>query len=138
MGKPERQIPVDSIAAWSANYHDTVRWGEDLATMPGDMLDDYTAVMDGKAALVLPDGRAFWCPVGGDLDAPRVDGDFGKLLLEYLLDHECVSCQWGARIPIVLFGVNLDPGTAFCLDCNTWVDLTKDGRTVDSWGTRVP
>ena len=136
MKPPGQRVAVESIASWAQTYRDTDRWGESLERMPAEMLDEYLAVHAGEAALVLPDGRVFWSPVGGDSYTPRCEGDFGKVLLEYLMDHKSEANHSGPLLPTVLFGMDLDPATAFCADCGKWVDLCAEGQRIDGSGTR--
>jgi len=137
MKPPERRVAVESIAAWSQTYRDFGRWGESLERMPAELLDEYEAVHAGETALLLPDGRVFWSPVGGDVHAPRCEGDFGQVLLEYLIDHKCEAHHSAPVFPTVLFGVDLDPETAFCADCGKWVDLCAEGQRIEGYGTRL-
>ncbi len=128
-----REIPVSSLDAWCVPYRDEAKYGECLKDMPHSMLDEYMEVLDGRAALVLQDGRRFWCPVGGDMMAPRIEVRGGEVLYEYLLDHQYAetpgSYHSGPGLPHVLLDRNaLDPSKAFCLDCQRWVDLTQDAK----------
>jgi len=137
MKPPERRIAVESIAAWSQTYRDSDRWGASLERMPAELLDEYEAVHAGETALLLPDGRVFWSPVGGDVDTPRCEGDFGQVLLEYLIDHKAEAHHSGPVFPTVLFGVDLNPAMAFCADCGKWVDLRAESQRIDGRGTRL-
>jgi len=137
MKPPEQRLAVESIAAWSQTYRETDRWGESLERLPAEILDEYEAVHAGETALLLPDGRVFSSPVGGDVHVPRCEGDFGKVFEEYLIDHKNEAHHSGPVFPTVLFGVDLNPATAFCVDCGKWVDLCAEGQRIDGYGTRL-
>ncbi len=42
-----------------------------------------------------------------------------------------------AKMGVNIFGVHLDPATAFCADCGKWVGLCADDQRIDGYGTRL-
>ena len=134
-----REISTDSVATWHARYVDTLRYGERLERMPPEMLEEWSDVVSGVATLIDADGQRWWCPITGDVMAPRAASAPLEVLIDMLIDHKMLAGHMGPRLPIILLeATTVDPRRAFCCECNRAIDLSEDSREIDSQGNRVP
>ena len=119
-----RFIPVDSLE----------HWAED-ATL------NRSEVIDGDAALVLPNGQTWWVPVSrlscDLLSLPRVKPEFYFTLESAILDHACLTEDGHHGFPpmVIEWGM-FDLTRAYCLTCLAWVNLAAAVKTVDELGIR--
>jgi len=110
-----RVIAVDSLAGWIAQE----------LTHPTDAnRSRVTAVLFGRAALRLPDGRCYWVPVRGYAYAARIGRSRGEALVKAVLEHGAIVGHEEAQV-FVPVGSN-DPSAAYCAQCRRYVDLTLE------------
>lgn len=126
------EVSVNSLESWAAEFQDQAKWGECLERMPSAMLDEWTEVVAGRAALKTPVGRTWWVPVSGSIMEPRITGDTAAALVDYVIDHTTATEHIGGNFPILFFDLRtLDPTRVFCCACKRFINASEDAKLYD-------
>jgi hypothetical protein len=134
MSLPPRMIPVDSLAAWWAQWDPYECVGCSHAVLdhthpPTSLLEKNAALFDRVAALELPDGRRYgFAPAQND-ELRDVGGLTVKWLEVALVEHGCIRHGRVLRPSDVMLDTgsgSLSLRTAWCLECSAFVDLEQE------------